>query len=159
MIFLNETKNLISYSEFDDLKNHKDVFLNLALKLENIMNNMINKVWKENPNITIKNDFKKFTRDNCMIIIAYNNNKPIGFIVINTDIKIKVGYIHMLFVKKEFQGKGSIGKGLLERSKIFFKNTKAKSISVGTPWKNINGKKFYKKMGFKEESIGYMLDI
>jgi len=156
---MNNTKNIISYSSYDDLKNHKDVFLKLGFELENTMNNIISNIWKEDPNITLKNDFKKFTKDNCMIIIAYNNSNPIGFIVINTDIKFEVGYIHMLFVEKEFQGKGNIGKGLLERSKVFFKNTKAKSISVGTPWKNINGKKFYKKMGFKEESVGYMLDI
>ncbi len=89
-----------------------------------------------------------------MFKIAIQDDKPVGFIVVDTNWKDKfddnrqVGEIHELAVKKQFWGKG-VGSRLLNEA---LKHIKEKGLDTARLWvgeKNEEAKAFYKKRGFK----------
>ncbi|MCK4589482.1 MAG: GNAT family N-acetyltransferase [Nanoarchaeota archaeon] len=67
------------------------------------------------------------------------------------------GYLHDLYVKKEYRKKG-IGKKLINECFKWFKKKKFKYWEVGVHAWNIGAKKLYQKKGF-EEHIVWMRQI
>ncbi len=90
--------------------------------------------------------------------ILYHNNKPVGFVVGDSNwIDLKgenVGEIHELSVKKEYWGKG-FGDFLLREVLKHFKEKGLKKASLWVGEKNKRAIDFYKKHGFKETGINY----
>lgn len=106
--------------------------------------------------------FKKFVQKhlqskNSLILIAYDNKKPIGycFSFVKENIPIykikKYGYISDIYVGKKYRGK-FLGKMLIDITKKFFKKKKIKFIELSVRSFNKEAIRFYQKYSFKEYS-------
>ena len=97
--------------------------------------------------IWLANFFKKKRGD--YLIVAYKKNIFLGFILL-----IKEGKdlrIDQILVNNKFKRKG-VAKNLINFSSNYF-FSRFKSIVAGTYDHNLNAKKMYKKMNFKQENI------
>jgi GNAT superfamily N-acetyltransferase len=96
------------------------------------------------------------------IIVAKIGEKTIGFLeflfskkepygINYDDEKEKYCWVNNMYVKKELRGLG-IGKLFFKELKKICKDKKIKRIMLDVFEVNENGKKFYKKTGFKQET-------
>ena len=149
--------NLI-FSEIGKIQNHKTEFIDMAIRLENYINEMIHESHRlKNIYDTVIEDYDRYVEQKCKIIITYNDTTPIGLIVFWCDDN-GTGYINVLFLEKLYRNT-NIGTELFNKAKMWFEKVETNAISVGTPAKNTIARKFYERLGFIEESIGYMYSI
>ncbi len=89
-------------------------------------------------------------------LIAEMDGRPVGF----TDFRIYPefmhgglsAYLHNLFVREEYRGKG-IGDALLKKTIEQAKKTGAVAYHISVKKKNIGAIEFYKKRGIDEELV------
>ena len=99
----------------------------------------------------IKEFKKEINSKNNYWLVAEVNGKVAGFA--NAEIgKNKEGRLTMLYIKKEFRGKG-IGKRLIKERLKWIKSKKVKSIEAGSYIKNKSSISNLKKFGFVPVSI------
>lgn len=98
---------------------------------------------------------KNINNKNSLILISYDNKKPVAYSIsyIKDNIPVysikKYGYISDLYVDKNYRKKG-IGKELVDMSKKRFKKKGIKFMSLEVNHNNNHTIKFYNKYGFKE---------
>jgi len=98
---------------------------------------------------------KEVSKKNNVGFIAFENEKPIGFILgeekkdypVFAENERPTGHIGNFYVEPEFRKKG-IGKKLFAELKKWFRKRKLKKAEVGVNTPNKKGKKLYKKLGF-----------
>lgn len=101
---------------------------------------------------------KALRKSNSIILIAENENVPVGFIYgwieRTPDIfKLKKrGYICDAFVKKNFRERG-IGTVLTKEILRFFKSKKVSWVKLTVYSKNINSVNVWRSLGFKDNMI------
>jgi len=80
-----------------------------------------------------------------LVIIAYDNNKKIGYIV--SSVKTNIGEIESIYIKEDYR-KCHIGNILMEKSLDFLKSNDVKKIIIGVSYGNEEAFGFYEKFGF-----------
>ena len=115
-----------------------------------------------NPNgaITWVESFEKSLNKYSILIVAVENGEITGFlhgflkllpIYLNGGLSGNIGYT---FVKPSCRGIG-IGKKMVRSAKEWFKKKKCSSVEVQALSKNKEAVKFWRKMGFYDESIHF----
>ena len=119
---------------------------------------------KEAPEMFRKMILKRISDKNALILIAEENDKPVGYCmsIIKDHIPIykidKVGYISDLYVEEKFRGK-KISSEFKKRSIEFFKRKGMKCATIEVFHKNDSSYNIYKKWGFTEEHVRFILKI
>lgn len=95
--------------------------------------------------------------NNNIVYIAFDNNKPIGYLAGNTKseneyITIKVAEIDNMFVDENYRG-NNIGTILIDCFKKYCIQNGIKTFKVNASARNIKALEFYKKNGFTEHDI------
>ena len=99
---------------------------------------------------------------NSHFLVAEINDSVIGFI--NFTIRETIlhsapaGLIDELVVSKDHRGKG-VGRKLVQVAIEKCKQLGCCEVEVSTELSNINARKFYKKMGFKEKGLLFEMDL
>ncbi|MFA5953263.1 MAG: GNAT family N-acetyltransferase [Candidatus Pacearchaeota archaeon] len=140
----------------DDWKEISDIYFEASIdevKLqfpERTKSSIIKEVnkWKEDRIKEFKKDVN--SKNNCYLV-AEINREIIGFANAKID-KNKEGKFTMLYIKKEFQGKG-IGKKLIKERLKWTKSKKIKIIEAGSYIKNKCSISNLKKFGFTPVTI------
>lgn len=112
--------------------------------------NFKNDLYKKLYSIWIKNSVEKKSAD---IVLIYGTiQNPLGFITV--VLKNETAYIGLLAVSESHQNKG-IGKALIEAAGNFALKNNLFKLHVITQSENTNACAFYKKNGFKKDSVIY----
>lgn len=112
----------------------------------NIPREKANYLWQT----SIKNHCEGFADK---LLIGYYNNTPCSIVTIRFEDLGNI-YLHIVGVKKKFQGKGF---GTLMLNKIIEKYANKYVINVETQSNNIPAQSLYEKAGFKIQSFKYVL--
>ena len=106
-------------------------------------------------------NIKKLILSKKSIVLIAENNNPIGCGIAGIKenhaswSKYKYqGFIGMMFVKKEYRGKG-VGKRIIKELLGWFKKNKVKDIRLQVYQNNTSSIGFYRKCGFKD----YILEM
>lgn len=100
---------------------------------------------------------KEYKKEPGGFMIVMDGPKKIGFLWLNTRYdpyrNKKYGYIHYLYLIKEYRGLG-LGKDLLKKAEDYFlKKKRLKIIQLGTGAHNLAALKLYNKMKYKQKRI------
>ena len=110
------------------------------------------KLWESNENIGLSTSDSKHKIENFLVhnkdmsFIAKTSNNIIGAVLCGTD--GRRGYIHHLTVNKKYQKQG-IGKKLVNKCIDNIRELGLEKIHIFVFKENIEGQKFWQKMGWK----------
>jgi ribosomal protein S18 acetylase RimI-like enzyme len=104
----------------------------------------------------------RLTKNESVIFLAlscHNSKKGLGFLQLYPSFSSvsaqRVWILNDLFVVVEARQKG-IATALMEKAKLFAKETYAKSLTLATAIDNLNAQKFYEQLGYqKDEGFFY----
>ena len=100
----------------------------------------------------------KWNNENSYYIVAINDNKIIGVLIMEIFIQLhrakKTSFIDDLIVKEEYRNKG-IGKLLLQNAISYAKQQDCEVIELTSFLSNEKAHRFYETNGFKKHSIKF----
>ena len=115
--------------------------------------------YRQKSNVKAAKDFlyKRLTKQDTIIYISIKENKLVGFVQLFpsfSSVSMKPQYIlNDLYVAKEYRKQG-IGTDLLEKSKDFCREQKAKGLVIQTERTN-PAQKLYENLGWKKDKDLY----
>jgi len=147
-------------SYLEELKNNI-IIREIPLSKLNALSNLYNKFCIETAQKTpfpfsdkpLEKRTKELSEMGHIILVAYSNEVPIGYIIGTTQQKPQAR-LRQLFIKKEFRGQG-IADDLFKRLMQWFKSKDRDLIYVSTMYQNKEAKAFYLRMGFIGEIVMY----
>lgn len=100
----------------------------------------------------------KWNNENSYYIVAINDNKIIGVLIMEIFIQLhrakKTSFVDDLIVKEEYRNNG-IGKLLLQNAISYAKQQDCEVIELTSFLLNENAHRFYENNGFKKHSIKF----